>query len=78
MRGKPDFFSMKVKLSNRLGTRRAGESSSRTLHRRSVAGGGKPNNASEMVALVFLVSFLLAGPGSWGVLAQSMPAKQVL
>lgn len=33
MQGKPDFSSMKVKLSNRLGTRDEQGSSSRTLHR---------------------------------------------
>lgn len=53
---KPDSFSsMKVKLNRLLHWTSRG-----AADRREWRGEGKQNNAREMVALVFLVSFLLA------------------
>lgn len=65
MQGKPDFSSMKVKLSNRLGTRDEQGSSSRILHtcrmenRRYEAGAGEAEQCKGN-GRFFLVSFLLA------------------
>lgn len=83
MQGKPDFSSMKVKLSNRLGTRDEQGSSSRILHtsrmenRRYEAGAGEAEQCKGN-GRFFSGIFSFGYPGSWGVLAQSMPAKQVL
>lgn len=71
---KPDSFSsMKVKLNRLLHWTCRGAAA-----RRGAGGGGEAEQCKGNGRFGFSGIFSFGCPGSWGVLAQSMPAKQVL